>query len=100
MNDVLPLNEWKGTALTAVPEREYFRCEESETEEELNSDEELLFIPRKQKKHPKSSALIIPKKNAPSVRQCNPKRSLLSPPPGPQPKRKRILRASDIPSRN
>ena len=59
MNNVLPLNEWKGTALTAVPEREYFSCEESETEEELNSDEEQLFIPRKQKKHAKSSALII-----------------------------------------
>ena len=83
MNHVLPLNEWKDTALTAVPQREYFSCEESETEEELNSYEEQLFIPRKPKKHPKSSALIILKTNAPSVRQRNPKRSLPSPPPGP-----------------
>ena len=81
MNYVLPLKEWKDTALTAVPEREYFSCEESETNEQLNSAEERLFIPLEPNKHPKSPPLIIPKTNAPSVRQRNPKRSLPSPPP-------------------
>ena len=49
MNHVLPLSKWKDTA---VPDRENFSCEESETEEELNSDKGQLFIPRKPKKHP------------------------------------------------